>query len=94
MKLCKCGYPLVGLMAVYGKEYACFKCGDTFNFFNDCKLVDKTPELELSYKDAETMKNFFYKKYQFESEGNYTKSLTHVEFKEWVVSNVQKESKC
>lgn len=56
MRKCSCGFVLYPFMGVNYKEYACFKCGRTEEFFNDCEEIK---DGKLS-KKAKGMKARFY----------------------------------
>lgn len=56
MRVCSCGFVLYPFMGVNYKEFACFKCGRTEEFFNSCEEI-KDDKLD---KEAKGLKKKFY----------------------------------
>lgn len=78
MKFCKCNYPLIILFAVRKKEYACFDCGETYEFFDNYHDHDPTQQEKEKQKQAELRKKYFMKRLRGSN------PLSTQQFKKWV----------
>ena len=76
MKFCKCGNPLVSFFGVDYKEFACFKCGNTYEFFDSYDNYPETVNEKEIKKEMEKLKNKFME--------TYTKPLTQEKFRDAV----------
>lgn len=70
MRKCSCGFVLYPFMGVNLQEFACFKCGNVEEFFNDCEEIED----ENLEKEAADMKAKFYK------EQNINRGMSQTEF--------------
>jgi hypothetical protein len=85
MKKCeKCGWPLKSLFAVAYKEWACFHCGATYEFFGVSELESTARNLKRLDAMTET-KTKFCKTFPFKKEPDgSTKSINEATFEKFL----------
>ena len=78
MRKCSCGFVLISFMGVVYKEFACFKCGHTEEFFNGCERIED----EKLEKEAESLKSKFYKEFKFKKVDGICMGISEQQFKD------------